>query len=402
VSSEQNPRHTYASPGIYTVTLTITGPGGPSAKTVANLVTVTPAAPTADFSAAPVTGPSPLAVTFTDLSSGSPTSWLWDFGDGGSSVEQSPTHLYAIPGVYAVALTISDGVGSDTETKDGCVTVLTPSPLVADFSASPLRGKLPLLVEFTDQSIGSPLAWSWDFGDGGSSSDQDPVYEYQTAGHQDVSLTVTDAFGMGTETKPKLVAVSFRDVPIAPEDPADFWAVEDVLGCVDAAIVAGYPDGTYRPATPVDRGQMATYIARSVADGEASVPSGPAEATFTDLPTDHWAFRYVEYAAAQDIVVGYWDGTYRPEVDVTRGQMGVFIARGVVAPTDRPDLLSYTPPDTPTFPDVPADYWSYKFVEYLAAEDVVRGYPDGSYRPEEVVTRDQMAVYIAKAFSLLD
>ena len=54
----------------------------------------------------------------------------------------------------------------------------------------------------------------------------------------------------------------------------------------------------------------------------------------------------------------------------------------------RPDLLSYTPPDTPIFPDVSANYWSYKFVEYLAAEDIVRGYDDGSYRPEEVVTRD--------------
>ena len=79
-------------------------------------------------------------------------------------------------------------------------------------------------------------------------------------------------------------------------------------------------------------------------------------------------------------------------------------ARAVVVPTDRPDLpnCNCTPPDMPTFHDVPADYWSYKLVEHLAAEDIVLGYPDGSYRPEEVVTRDQMAVYVAKAFRLLD
>jgi PKD repeat protein len=400
-STLQNPSHEYAAAGSYSVSLMITGPGGSDSETKAGYIAVEAVPLNADFVGSPTSGIAPLTVSFSDLSTGSITSWQWDFGDGASSTEQNPSRLYSIAGVYRVALTVSDGVASDTETKDGYVTVLNPSPLTADFSASPLRGKLPLPVEFTDQSIGSPLTWSWDFGDGGGSTDQDPVHEYETAGHHDVGLTVTDAFGTDAETKAEFVAVSFRDVPIAPEDPADFWAVEEILACVDAATVEGYPDGAYRPAIPVGRGQMAVFIARAVAGGEDMVPTGPAVATFSDVPASFWAYDQVEYCAANNIVTGYGDGTYRPNLDVTRGQMAVFIARSIANPTGEGGLLGYEPPGQPTFPDVPAHDWSYKYVEYLVAEDIVRGYPNGFYRPEEVVTRDQMAVYIAKAFDLL-
>ncbi len=166
---------------------------------------------------------------------------------------------------------------------------------------------------------------------------------------------------------------------------SDHWAFESVEACAAAGIVSGYDD-----------------ISRAMAGGDEHVPTGPAEATFPDVGTEHWAFKYVEYAAANGIVGGYDDGTYRPTLEVDRAQMAVFIARAVVTPTNRPDLPGYSPPETPTFPDVPADHWAYKYIEYIAQPSVAvsQGYDDGTYRPEVVVTRDQMAVYVQRAFDL--
>ena len=87
-----------------------------------------PTAPTASFSAAPTSGTAPLTVQFTDTSTGSPTAWSWDFGDGGSSTAQNPSHAYTSAGTYTVALTASNAGGSDTVTRAGLISVSAPSP----------------------------------------------------------------------------------------------------------------------------------------------------------------------------------------------------------------------------------------------------------------------------------
>ena len=85
-------------------------------------------APTAQFSASPTTGQAPLAVVFTDQSTGSPTSWSWDFGDGGSAATQSPSHTYTTPGTYTVSLMATNASGSDVEVKANHITVTAPPP----------------------------------------------------------------------------------------------------------------------------------------------------------------------------------------------------------------------------------------------------------------------------------
>jgi PKD repeat protein len=90
-----------------------------SFKTVAT----SPVAPTASFSAAPTSGAAPLAVQFTDTSTGGPTSWAWSFGDGASSAAQNPSHSYNAAGTYSVTLTVSNSVGSDTVVKTGLISV---------------------------------------------------------------------------------------------------------------------------------------------------------------------------------------------------------------------------------------------------------------------------------------
>ncbi len=205
-----------------------------------------------------------------------------------------------------------------------------------------------------------------------------------------------DEVGNRASTAVTVVFRRFADVP------RGFWARLDILAAARSGTVAGYDDGTYHPEISVTRDQMAVYISRALAGGDAHVPTGPATATFDDVPVDHWAFKYVEYAQANNIVQGYDLHTYGPAIELDRAQMAVFIARAVADPADRPDLPSYTPPASPTFPDVPTDFWAYKHIEYVAdpARAIVHGYNDGNYHPEYVCTRDQMAVFVARAFGL--
>jgi PKD repeat protein len=314
---------------------------------------------------------------------------LWRSASGAFNLPQS------------VSANPTDGSCWVADTNDNQVVKLVLAEAVAPtaaFTATPTSGPAPLNVTFTDQSTGYPTAWLWDFGDEGTADAQDPSHTYAKPGSYTVSLIASNAEGSTTATKAHYLLVSFPDVPVQPP----FWALDQILACVDAGIVAGYPDGTYRPANPVSRDQMAVYIARALVGGDDKVPTGPATATFSDVPIDYWAFKYVEYAVTQNVVEGYPDGTYRPTIPVNRAQMAVFVARAIATPTAGVDLVNYTPPTTATFPDVLTNFWAYKYVEYIAQPGigVTQGYPDGDYHPEYICTRDQMAVYVARAFRL--
>ena len=187
---------------------------------------------------------------------------------------------------------------------------------------------------------------------------------------------------------------------IFPDVPLNHWANAEVEACFHVGIVGGYPDGTYQPGNAVTRDQMAVYISRALAGGDENVPEFIQTPAFPDVPEEHWALDYVEYAVDQNVVAGYDDGTYRPEYEVTRDQMAVYVARALVAPTGEAVLINYIPADPVNFPDVLSDFWAYTHVEYCVENGVVQGYDDGYYRPEYVVTRDQMAVYVARAFGL--
>jgi len=124
-SSSQNPSYSYASAGTYTVSLTAASSTCSDVETKTGYVTVG-AVPTADFTADTTSGSAPLSVTFTDQSSGVPTSWSWDFGDGNGSSSQNPSHSYSSAGTYSVTLTASNACGSDVETKLDYITVSDP------------------------------------------------------------------------------------------------------------------------------------------------------------------------------------------------------------------------------------------------------------------------------------
>ncbi len=136
VSQSQNPSHTYANPGPYKVTLKASNPGGAtSTSQTVTALAPTPAAPVANFSASPSSGQAPLAVHFTDSSTGNPTAWSWNFGDGIYSQSQNPSHTYKAAGTYNITLTASNAAGSSNSTKT--VIATAPPPPNCTFSISP-------------------------------------------------------------------------------------------------------------------------------------------------------------------------------------------------------------------------------------------------------------------------
>ncbi len=204
-STEEKPVHVYSEVGRYNITLTATNAVGNNTITKSDYIDVE-GVPVAEFSANSTVGAVPFNVSFTDLSTGVPTSWSWSFGDGTTSIEQNPSHIYSKGGQYTVKLTAKNPVGSNSTTKTKLITV--ESIPVASFSASPTSGAHPLSVTFTDKSTGFPESWNWEFGDGSTSTEQKPVHTYSEAGRYTVKLTVTNLAGNGTKSIASYIRVS--------------------------------------------------------------------------------------------------------------------------------------------------------------------------------------------------
>jgi len=374
-STLQNPVHTYASPGDYTVRLTVTNQYDSDTLVKTSYIHVTDGF-TVDFVGIPLSGTAPLMVTFTDQTTGVPTAWSWNFGDGATSTQQNPVHTYTAGGTYTVTLQATVDNVTQTETKseyinvtsncipglygayvdefndeywvpfsgnptyrvdevlwfaddtsgwdsiednwpvatlgktnqfsvtyggylivpandtytiyltsdDGSVlwldNVLDTSPVLidnwggdglhgpeevsatvtltegrhpirikmtenwggallhlewasstitreridsfchipgglteVDFTAAPVSGVAPLEVQFTDLSVGNISSWAWEFGDGGTSTDENPVHTYTTAGEYTVILTVLNANISYTEEKIAYIYVTEGCLP---------------------------------------------------------------------------------------------------------------------------------------------------------------------------------------------
>jgi PKD repeat protein len=173
----------------------------------------------------PSSGVVPLMVVFTDRSRGTPTAWLWDFGDGSTSTEQNPVHTYGSAGTFTVRLTASNSGGSSSYAsfvwvraprvflQPGTPTptpTVTPTPVippqtgrvpVSFFLANTSFGSAPMTVQFTDFSFYNPTSWEWEFGDGGTSPVRNPVHTYTTPGTYTVLLTAANAQGGSTSSR---------------------------------------------------------------------------------------------------------------------------------------------------------------------------------------------------------
>ncbi|HEX2899697.1 MAG TPA: PKD domain-containing protein, partial [Bacteroidia bacterium] len=221
-STLNSPTHTYNATGAFTITLIATDANGCTDTLIRNAY-VNIGSVTAAFSPSTTVICEGQSVTFTDNSTGNPNAWQWDFGDGGSSTAQNPTHAYATAGTYTVSLIATNGACGDTLVQTALITV-NPAP-VANFLADTTQScAVPLLVNFTDLSTGNPTSWLWDFGDGNTSTTQNPSHTYTAPGTYTVSLTVT---GPNVCTD----AVTFNNYIQITEPVADFVGMP-IMGCI--------------------------------------------------------------------------------------------------------------------------------------------------------------------------
>jgi len=194
--------------------------------------------PTANFSASPTTVCTGNSVIFTNLTLVS-TSWIWSFPGGTPSSytgQNPPSITYAIPGVYDVSLTVSDGVTTDTETKTGYISVKN---VIADFTGSPLSIIEGNSVTFNDNSSCGPTTWVWSFPGGSPSSfngENPPTITYAAAGNYDVTLTAS---------KPGATDIKTRTAYITVAPPIFNMTNGSVTTCVGSFYDSGGPSGNY-------------------------------------------------------------------------------------------------------------------------------------------------------------
>lgn len=279
-SNEQNPTHTYQSTGTYTVRLTATGDAGRDMSEKVGYITVTSILePTASFTANVTRGAAPLAVQFLDTSTGNLSSRSWDFGDGKISAEKNPVHIFMRPGTYTVNLTVEGG--GDHSTKTTQIQVQIPGPPIAGFDAAPYNGTAPLKVKFTDASTGSPTSWFWDFGDGMSSYEQNPIHTYKIAGNYTVNLTVKNRAGTSTAVREDYISID----PASPGTTSPSTGSSDRGGgggggsgggASGSSSPSGGPPHTEWTSEPTETNITDTTILDDSHKGEVRISSGPA------------------------------------------------------------------------------------------------------------------------------
>ena len=248
--AHKNPLHTYVGEGYYTVTLTVFIKGCyPIEVSIDDFIFVDPdlcckEPPIAMFnmngkSDDKITGSAPFNVSFEDLSTNSPANgkmkYLWYFDDDtyisdGRDKISDPIYQFKEPGNYMVSLTVEDDCDiSEPKTKEVEVTDSLCEPPIADFYADPTEGCDTLVVQFTNQSSGTtPMEFLWEFGDGSTSTDEHPRYEYNNDGEgksYDVILTVSNDCGTNFKTKQDYI-----NLPLC--NPCDDTQ-RDMLICID-------------------------------------------------------------------------------------------------------------------------------------------------------------------------
>jgi PKD repeat protein len=197
---------------FYAVAFNSAGESGSS-----NTATATVSASvTASFGVTPASGVAGVTTFVCSNTSSGATSFSWNFGDGGTSSAQNPTHIYAAPGSYTIQLTASGSGGQSFASHAVSVT----NSVAADFTYSPSNPTTQQNITFSDRSSGPVVAWQWNFGDGTTSNSQNPVKRFTSGGNYQVTLMVTASGGL-TSTIVHTVAVTTA-TPAAPPVSAAF------------------------------------------------------------------------------------------------------------------------------------------------------------------------------------
>ena len=176
-----------------------------------------------------------------------------------------------------------------------------------------------------------------------------------------------------------------------------FWkAIEGIYAAGITGGCATSPDLLYCPTANVNRATMAVFLLRGIHTSSYAPPVVGTSTGFLDVPTTYWAAAWIKQLAAEGITSGCGASNYCPEALVTRAQMAIFLLRAKHG-------ASYLPPaagSSTGFTDVPTTYWAADWIKQLAAEGITSGCGSGNYCPDSSVTREQMAAFLSRVFSI--
>ncbi|WP_082092987.1 PKD domain-containing protein [Methanosarcina siciliae] len=300
-STEQNPVHTYVSIGNYSVNLTVTNAGGNDSEVKNEYIVVKPLV--ADFTTATTSGRVPFTVKLMDASSGSPTSWFWDFGDGTNATGQNVSHTYTSTGTYTVNLTVTNAGGANYTEKPGCITAMDTLAPIADFNGTPTSGNVWLTVNFTDQSANAPTSWLWDFGDGATSTEQSPSHTYKTAGTYTVNLTATNAIGTNSTVKKDYITASAVSGPVWTTKSE--WSLPYVGLRVAPSLADLDGDGDYDMLVGVSDG---TVCYENTGTSSSPIWTLKSEWTITGVNNPSPALADLDGDGDYDLMIGMYSG----------------------------------------------------------------------------------------------
>ncbi len=155
---------------------------------------------------------------------------------------------------------------------------------------------------------------------------------------------------------------------------------------VHQAYINGYQNGTFRPNAAITRGEAAQLLYNLTGATAAGTVS------FSDIPSDKWYYKAVTYLAERGIINGYSDGTFRPGNSITRAEFTTLIVR----------YQSITAAGTPTFVDITANYWAKGYIAAAQNAGLIGGYQDGSFQPENKITRAETVTILNRALGRSD
>ena len=144
------------------------------------------------------------------------------------------------------------------------------------------------------------------------------------------------------------------------------------------AFLSGYANGTFEPDRNMTRAEVTTMFARLLTEKMAADQT--YSNTFSDVAKSHWAANYIGYMQQFGIITGYADGSFRPDASVTRAEFAAIASR-----------FERLTEGTKSFSDVPGSHWAAKYINFAATRGWVNGYADGTFRPNNSITRAEVA-----------
>ena len=197
------------------------------------------------------------------------------------------------------------------------------------------------------------------------------------------ALTVADwRFDGADECTPLTITNSYRDIPYIPTPTPAPQPAKPALNTADHyAYLMGYPDGTVRPGGSITRAEATTIFFRLLTE-ESRSQFWATENRYSDVSADQWYNNAVSTMTRAGIVNGYPDGTFRPNAPITRAEMAKIIA-----------LFAKLDKSTDRFPDA-AGHWAEAYIRLAAGNGWIEGYPDGTFRPNQSITRAETVTMI--------